>query len=543
MGEATERVEPNADIARGEDNSKETLLSATRCAELLFVLAFLLFLATLALNRALADNRLEYERRYDHYEDSGSMLGRVRLLRARTPPLFEALALASLTGWPPREPLKATKIARLVANGPFHISRRSIDGALYAYHSPVDGQLFSDLARSSEAFGVEAAQIIAEEKTVEGRQSRLINAVIRTVTNIEAQQYLTKSPVSLLAHIDEPGEWTRYTNAAWIVQGEWPPIGGSSGSTGPGTTYLNRFLVPSDADSREFFLYQVVAGHSPDLSFIENEIEGVWRAAYARWQETPTIDPAIGVPTAGASLRATDIVMLGGPVLTLVYGFFAMFWLRYWATSSLRGTGITPYVFPIYGGPIDPTTASRPRTLIDILERAVWLAFLLLPIIVLSFAILTRYDVGVFSSRGPSAALPWVARLMSERNHSDTSKFLDAMNVASLLLALIVLGRIAAIGSTWSASETVSRAARSFAPWVVSFWSVAVAASCFIDESRSRTALWEIVPSDWAYLFSCGLAWTSAAVIAVAYRRRFALAISASGLFLFLASFVPTIGR
>src|SRR5689334_1447757 len=108
----------NGELANSSQEPSRELKAAARCAEILFLLALVLTIATLALNRALSENRREYHARYEWYEDAGSMLARLRAFRERSPAFFEGLVLSSLTRFPARDTTRYPSIAGLVAGGP-----------------------------------------------------------------------------------------------------------------------------------------------------------------------------------------------------------------------------------------------------------------------------------------------------------------------------------------------------------------------------------------------------------------------------------------
>ncbi len=523
-----------------EQEPSRELRSAARCGEVLLILCVLIVVATLALNRALSENKLEYHARYQWYQDTGSMLARLRAFRDRSPRLFEGLVLSALTQWPPSdettEPYPG--LAALVAFGPINFSRRPDDGTVTGYGPSANQTLLSELESAASEFGVLAAKIVSDERDPARRVILLNEAVAKTFTNEEARSYLKEKVVGPLSRIDDMAEWPVHTKSAWLVFGEWPPLGGSHGSVGPGTTYTERFLKPSDADDEKSFLYQAVGG-TKDLAEDERIIDALWHEAFAKIKSTPSGEPQIGVPGGGMLLRASDIVMLGGPLLVVVQAFFAIFWMRHWSLNVNQNPATSPFTFPAFASPVDPLHGPTPRTFVDVTQRLTWLLCLVLPAAFLSFAIVTRYDLSVFTNDWLPRGIPWIAKLFDQRRYDAVSVFLDTLNIVGLFVSLLAMIQI----TTVNRARISGGRARLVIRWVALFVALLLVVSIWlwsVHLEKNGASVAGIYVPDLIYWVSFGLVWLLALLVSFLYRARLPLVVCVLGLVLFFAMFVRT---
>ena len=517
------------------------LRSAARCAEVLFLLFVLIVIATVALNRAISENKLEYRVRYQWYQDTGSMLARLRAFRDRNPSFFEGLVLSALTHWPPRDETREQypSIAALSALGPVHFQRRLSDGSVGEFGGPsANYELLFELMSSASKFGALSAQIVSGEHDSARRTARLNAAVAETFTNEEARGFLEKTVVGPLSRIDDMAEWPVHTKCAWIVYGEWPPAGGIHGGPAHGITYLQRFLLPPDKDDEKVFICDVLSG-TKDLTEVEKVLDAHWQEAYASVKSTPTGDPQIGVPGGGMSLRATDLVMLGGPILVVVQALFAVFWVRYWAHQMNQKQATTPFLFPAFASPVDPLDGPMPRTLADVTQRLTWLLCLVLPAAVLSFAIITRYDLSVFTNDWLPAGTPLLARVSSQRQYDSLSVLLDVINVFALVASLMAMIQITTANRVPTTVGSGTRTIR----WAAVFVAFLLAASVWLWSTN-----WELYDTSMigdylrnsVYWVSFGLTWLLVLLVSFSSRARLPLVVSLFGLLLFFAMFIRT---
>lgn len=522
-----------------EQEPSRELRSAARCGEVLLILCVLIVIATVALNRALSENKLEYHARYQWYQDTGSMLARLRALRDRSPKLFEGLVISALTQWPPSD--ETTKsypaLTALTALGPINFSRRPDDGDVDQFGPSADQTLLSELMSAAREFGVLAAKIVADERDPARRVILLNEAVAKTFTNEEARRFLTEKVVGSLSRIDDMAEWPVHTKSAWLVFGEWPPLGGTHGSVGPGTTYTERFLVPSDTDDEKSFLYQAVG--TKDLAEDERVIDALWHEAFAKIKSTPAGEPQIGVPGGGMLLRATDIVMLGGPLLVVVQAFFAIFWMRHWSLNVNQNQATSPFIFPVFASPVDPLHGPTPRTFVDVTQRLTWLLCLVLPAAFLSFAIVTRYDLSVFRNDWLPRGIPRIAKLLDQRRYDGLSVFLDTLNLVGLLVSLSAMVQI----TTVNRARISGGRARLVIRWVALFVALLLVVSVWlwsVHLEKNGASVGGIYVPDLIYWVSFGLTWLLASLISLLYRARLPLVVCLLGLVLFFAMFVRT---
>lgn len=515
----------------------DELKPIARAAEVLFLLAFVLALATLALNRALSDNRREHETRYEEYRQTGSMLGRVRLLRDQGPHLYEGVVLAALTPYPPFPDFKSKypSLATLTARGPVDLVREPADGSISMYTLPGNQKLWSSLQQGAERFGVAAADIFAAENDTARRILLLNAAVDASFQSEEARRYLRESVTSRLAHIGSVAQWPYYDKSSWIVYGEWPPRGGVSGGPAAGITYADRFVTPYDFETEKIFLSQAIGG-AADAAEAEKILDNAWREAYARFKDVPVSPPHVGVPSAGGSLRATDIVMLGGPLLVVTQAFFTLFWVRYWSLAPNPPTDSAPFIFPVFGSPVDPFARPMPRDITEVTRRLIWTVSLILPMLTATFAILTRYDVtALVADDWRTEKVPWIVAVLGGRTNDLLSLMLDAANVVSLLISAALVVRITSANqdgilrqrNRWLQIATVV----TLLLWLFLLW--------YVFTRRDATGVTTSRSADLAYWFSFGSTWLLAMFMSISYRARLPLVVSAIGLLLFIVMFAP----
>lgn len=529
----------NSELANSSQEPSRELKAAARCAEILFLLALVLAIATLALNRALSENRREYRTRYEWYEDVGSMLGRLRAFRERSPAFFEGLVLSSLTLWPARDTTRYPSIAGLVADGPVIFSRRPDDGSISQFGGPsADYTLLSELMNSAKKFGELAARIVADEPDPARRRPLLNAAVATRFGNEEARKLLQTTAVESLSRIDSASEWPGHTRSMWIVFGEWPLIGTTiHGTPLPGTTYTGRFLVPADADSEKDFLYRDLGGMT-DLAESESTLVALWREAYARVKDFPTGDPQIALPGGSMSLLATDIVMLGGPLLVILQAFFALFWIRHWKLQPKVHEARTPFMFPTFESPVDPLDAPIPRSMDDVTQRVAWILFLIIPAFVLSFAIVTRYDLSVFTTDWLPRGIPWVARILDQRRYDGFSVLMDIINIVSLLFSIMLMVQI----TTSNRAPTTARGGRRFVRRMVLVTALLLCLSVGLWSGigKADASVGHINLADLLYWVSFGLTWLIAMIVSFSCRARLVFVLSLIGMVFVIAMFAPS---
>lgn len=551
-----------------QEPSRE-LRSAARCAEVMFVLVVLLAIATLALNKAVAVNWAETDARYQWYEDTGSMLARFRAFRNHSPRFYEGLVISALTRSPVGDETQARypSLAALVKSGPIEISRRPDDGSVFNIRGgATSNDLLSELGDAATEFGGLAAQILQSESDPSRRVPLLRAAVGQTFKNEDARRFLQEEVAPALAHIDEPAQWAPDRKSAWIVFGEWPPVISGILRPVPGSSYANRYFPSADLEAEKRFLSELVGGTS-DATELERILDTAWRDAFGRLKAIPTGDPQIGVPGSGMSFSATDIVMLSGPLLVLIQAFFAMFWVRHWSNQADANQATIPsgppaaplrvFIFPFFANPIDPLSKPIPRTVVDVAQRLTWLLCLSLPVVVLSLALITRYDLsGV--TRTPihhgddfpmnamvpgewlPPASPTIARLSALRDHDALSTSLDALNMIALLASLILMIEITTVDRQRLHPPPYNVFLRrailvALCFWVLSIWLWAI----HLDKSGTFLFGWFSL-SDLVFWLSFGITWIVGGFTSFSRRARLPLAASIVGLVVLLALLRPT---
>jgi len=539
------------------DELPRELKAAARAAEVSLVLVFLLAVATLSLNRAIVENWTSTDSRYRWYEDTGSMLARSRALRDHSPQLFEGLVLSALMPSNPSDEWKREfpTLAKL-ASRDVQITRLPHDGTIFNVRPHrINVELFHELAEAASGLGYRSAEILKKEPDPDNRIPLLRTVIAEMFTHSEARSFLQRDVVEALAHIDNPDQWSPHRRASWIVYGQWPPVESALISPPPGGSYRKRYFSAPDEASEKRFLFRLVAS-TADPAQLNVTLENYWRDAFERLKTIPTGDRQIGIPGSAVALNVTDVVMLGGPVLVLVQAFFAIFWSRYFLTvNRVHDQAVAPpFIFPVFGNPVDPLHGPIPKTVADVTQRAVWLFSLMIPAIVLSLALLTRYDLsGVrlqrtdYGSELPMNTMhrgewlpenaPALARLSALREHDALSIGLDALNMVALLASLLLMIEITTANrSITSSPRHRYLAIGCFLLWLVSLWLWAVRLDDF-----SPLLFRAMSPADLVYWLSFALVWLTAAFAASSRGARLPFLTAVAGLFLIvvLASPIP----
>jgi hypothetical protein len=538
------------------DELPRELKAAAHAAEVSLVLVFLLTVATLSLNRAIVENWTSTDSRYRWYEDTGSMLARSRALRDHSPQLFEGLVLSVLMPSNPSDEWKKEfpNLAQL-ASLDVQITRLPHDGTIFNVRPHrINVDLFRELADAASSFGSRTAEILKMESEPNKRIPLLRTAVAQTFAHQEARIFLQREVIEALAYIDNLNQWSPHRRASWIVYGQWPPVMSGKISPPPGGSYGKRYFLAPDEDSEKRFVFRLVAG-TTDPAQLNSTLENYWRDAFERLKNIPTGDRQIGIPGSAVALNVTDVVMLGGPVLVLVQAFFAIFWSRYFSTVSRahEQPAASPFVFPVFSNPVDPLDGPMPKTVADITQRAVWLFSLMIPAIVLSLALLTRYDLsGVrlqrtdYGSELPMNTMhrgewlpekaPALARLSALREHDSLSIGLDALNMVALLASLLLMIEITTANRSITSRPRHRRLAIGcFLLWLVSLWLWAVRLDDF-----GPLLFRAVSPADLVYWLSFALVWLTGAFAAFSRGARLPFLTAVAGLFLIVVLAGPT---
>jgi hypothetical protein len=496
---------------------------AKRSAEILFALTLFLAGAVYLLNLSLADRRRLVNRHRHETEMYSQMIERLRSFRARDAALFSRLAMASFS-WIELLTEDTRRYPTLVRMVPLR-------GQGYTF-LPIPEDRLVQLAEGSRAFGDRAASVFAVHSSPDDRARELAEVVLETFNrDREAALFLNSEIVPHLAHLDMPSEWDRI--AWWIAYDKWPePPGGHNQSPGEITfaTRINEW--PSEYD-RRFQAYQLLL-FLPPGSTPEHELFRVWNESRSTTQPADLAPPRVTVPMVGLSVPTETIVAAAGPLLALLQLIFLVHWAqRRPVALSRRAT----FEFPSYACPRDPFEPPRPRTLADLVQRFVWVLFLVLPGALLTVGLLTRYDLTFpllyfEGGRGPMlfAVEEWA------RADDVLSALIDSLTFASLVASSLAV--FAITGPTLRTTHRYRRMAQIAAVVVAALLSTACVVVTLIEFRVATHGGEASIPFRMHYLVGFGIFASIWLSIAFYHRAKFIAVLATIGLTIFALHFV-----
>ena len=420
----------------------EQVQASSRYGTILFFLSTVLLLATALLNNSLALQKESGEKFGDWYWSTESMLGKARSSGQRGTNFFSAVSLQILSSeW--RE-----KTGKKVHDGPgaywheptslpgFYYVTLTVDpesGDFRVRSSGVgdldflDDPLFRRLEEDVAKFGQQAREI--DQLTVPGeRKLQLLDAALaKSFSSKDAREILADDFADILVYKKEAARNTR----CWIVYGSWPCGGHTATRVSSGVSYLKRdenvFLHPSYRESH----ISTALGMAKSQDEMEAILHAEWIKAEENLIELKTAATQVSLPGTGLTLTVGDLLLLAGPLLI----FFQVLFLISKEKVAKSEEEKAAFAFPQFSSPDDPLKPPLASGIAELGERAIWLLFLILPVFVLTVAVVARHDFTAFSLYDSQSLLTKIGWTRSE---DWFSAVLDLVNLGSLGATLII---------------------------------------------------------------------------------------------------------
>lgn len=163
-----------------------------------------------------------------------------------------------------------------------------------------------------------------------------------------------------------------------------------------------------------------------------------------------------------------------------------------------------------------------------------------LPAAVLSFAIITRYDLSVFASDWRLVGTPLLAGVFSLRRYDSLSVLLDVVNVLALVASLMAMIQITTANRVPTTVQRGRRAIRRSAVLVAFLLAASVWLWSAHWERAGPPSVIGIDLRNLVYWMSFGLTSLLGSLVSFSFRARLPLVVSLFGLLLFFAMFMPT---
>ena len=244
----------------------------------------------------------------------------------------------------------------------------------------------------------------------------------------------------------------------------------------------------------------------------------------------------------GLRLQLNEFVAVAAIALCALQAMFFLYWNRENIKMNEARAGRTRVViFPVFGSPADPASGPIPKSTVEILERTVWATYLAFPQILIATGVLTRYDF-------TQSKYAWGERLFAPRL-CDASLVIDYINLIALVFILCI---------TWALTDATRRGgwlyanpnggkARTKLTVTVALALFTITAYCWlsvVSPYLDMNKYWGSIYEDkWCVAASIAESMAFPGICLVAFllsfhfRRRFVIALSCSGLLLFLSEF------
>lgn len=392
------------------------------------------------------------------------------------------------------------------------------DGSIYSWNTHFSNQsnAFDSILNQSEKFGVQCQSLFNTEEDSTKRLIQLHEITDRVFTNKKFKNYLDKFILIKLNKIYDEKNWHQIIQ--WIVFDEWPPSGGMSGSTGPGISYTNRFASYDDYDNRKYHLYQTLL--ITDKNIVDTLLMNEWQSAFLDKEKYYLEPPKFSIASLGFNIGIDNILLIVAPILFFFQALFFLYWLK--ERQLLSNNDIQqPFLFPdfnIAGSPFSIKDFNRSLTYF--LTNLFWTIFLLLPIIILFFGFLTRYDIVSVKSY-PNDTDSFLKNMLWYRTTDLASISIDIITLLSLAFSFIIILFI----TKKSDSETeIKFPSQKFNKWLISFlfvFSVLLSLLLKIKFDYSETIFFIII--QWCI-------WIYFAIVSVLNKAAFAFIICFSAL-------------
>ncbi len=402
-------------------------------ATILFVLSLLFIISIIFINTTLKTNEKTNLRLQNLFDNASNHLANYRSFKLKNSNLYSNLIIASVTNGNYSE-MDSAGLGEWNFNY-IEIQHNISDGEIHGMNTHFSN--YSDtldtIIYQAEKFGIQCEHIFSQENDNSKRLRELNNIADAIFTNKKLKKYLHKYILKKLNNIYDSNNWHQIIR--WIVYGEWPASVGMGAGLGPGISYTNRFPSYDNYSEKEYHLYQTLL--ITDKNSIGILLRKEWENAYLKKENYHLDIPKFSIAGLGFKVGIGDILLVVGPILF----FFQVLFMLYWFKEQqllLTNNYEQEFVFPdfnINGSPF--STKNTSQSVPYFFTNFIWALFLILPILILFFGFLTRYDV-VSIKLYPNNSDSLLRNLLFYRTTDTISILVDLINLVCLTLSIVV---------------------------------------------------------------------------------------------------------
>jgi hypothetical protein len=363
--------------------------SASRCAVALTSFCLLMLACIWLVNADVRDKERMHRERLAWVERTGSMMGKMAALRARSPFFYEGYMLVVKNG----------RGAKRTALRDFRFD--PVTGEIKWL--PTDDESIGSTVESFPEWGLTPGfgdSIVQALKAPVGPARTKENAeqLIRTeLRSDEGDDRRTAKPddfddedVATVLRVFAVQDWPTRELAEWIVYSctaSW--LWCADYKHESGTSYVERAKSEQWAYDDELAVLLTRLLRTRNLEEASALMEAQWSRAVDLARETA--EPPAGAASAIARV-ATGILIAGGPIMLALQILFCIFWRRTGQGAPWQRACVGGARFPTVRSPRDPCARTDTGGGGDRLDRWIWAAYLTLPVVVLTLGILLRYE-------------------------------------------------------------------------------------------------------------------------------------------------------
>jgi len=425
----------------------------------------------------------------------------------------------------------------------------------------IDAQFYSetftrfDISKERRSQQWQLATKLASEMSSIRQKIGTLNkaAVEKVLRNYELIDTATKIRIAqIVPWLSSNAVWPHWLSVRWVVRGSFSNEGDGGGGDGGGdgfpssvSSYIGRlnWVHPSEVPRKQILSRQLL--YTTGFSEAKQRLLSEWQVAWERLREKPDTGYQTAVEAYGIRLGLIEFPIIGGVLLVFLQVIFFLVSCKEKHNIEETRNIVQSFEFPTFGSPKDPLDPPRAKSLEHVLERAVWAAYLLMPISVMTIGLLTRYDLT--NSR---LLTPWYITLSAEKfwpsiwfapRSYELSLGFDYLHLAALALA---------VGVTWgltsqhkqtrddkpSRNRVVLTICVGFLLTAAVFYRWLEVTGFFLVEMEPyRSLIYRDYPASSGFSVIYGCIWALTLTLAILKSRRFMAAISIAALMMFFA--------
>jgi hypothetical protein len=475
-------------------NTRSPHPSSPRSAAQLMIVTLAFIFALGMYNASIQKELTRLRGLRDNYEDARQIRGRYEAVMRNRAAFLSAVTLQHLQlFWRDHEFTQNRGAMKQLARPRYDLEALELDYDSSGYFSEVPGPyatpLTSELVRSCRSLGDYGARAF-DATTLDEKHAILASENARAFSHPVARQIILDHLMYLNGYLS----LEQHTVARWVVTGRI----GITGAV-PDLRYASyvdfrprRPGFREDTRSRwppfredtleEQHLLDALNGVPIDQygPAIQREIESRFTALMGY---SPSVNQ-IGVPTLGVTITLQQALMIAAPSILFLFVLFA-------ASRALEigpdGKMLSPSL-PQFRSPADPLHLPLPATLAEVLERLVWLIFVLVPLLIPMIGTLTRYDFQgleesqrTFDMHWPAYEdHSWAALLLRRRSWDETSGMVDLVTLICLCLQMLLAVEVTG----------TSRGRKRRGPWLgVCAAATSVALTWYVFHARNNVVI------------------------------------------------------